>query len=591
MTDWPSASSRRWLLAGTAALLLGCSASRDNLGQERVSVTSLPPGAGGSAPGRVTTVLGKLACPTTYPNAYHDILGRRQDEIDKKVKAAFEQLFDGDPETEAIYFESGTDQAVIKDILHNNEVRTEGMGLAMVALAMRDDGRDRFNRLWRYTINNLEYPSGYFKSRCDYSESATSSSSLTRECADPYGLQQFVMALLLARQRWVPGSSSPDYTSEAIRLFDIMRNTELDNGVAGQGNSGASGQASQGGAAGVDDGATGGGNASFTVAAAGATPSSSAGGASGAAGTAVTLAGASGVTSATIGSAGSVSKGGSAGGGGKFSGNAGGGGKLSGSAGGVGKLSGSAGGGGKFSGGAGSGGAATLGSASGGTANSGTDASEHGQAVDATNTFDPKTKLVYLEPNAAAASAAVTATALELPGYYAVWAQVTGDAFYDEAAAAARNFLRKVANSDTGLVPVRATFDAKPVQDWGDFTAEAYRVLLNLVIDRVWGNASRWQDAQIDAMLDFFLRKGIDDYASSFTLDGEWTLMAGHATELVMVNGVIASISNIADADRRKFVEAAWATPIPTGSSRYYPAIMYLVSTLILAGEFQLCPQ
>jgi oligosaccharide reducing-end xylanase len=442
MLRWQFASWFMLLVVGAAAAAFGCRSTEDYLGYDRKDT------------------LGSLACPNTYPNAYRDVLGHTQSEIDAKLAAAFDQLFHGASDTETIYFATGTDQATIKDILHNGEIRTEGLGLGMIVAVMLDH-RDEFDRLWRYAVNKLQYPSGsqkgYFRSRCNVFESPLFLN--TRECADPYGLEQFVTALLIARQRWSPNSSSPDYGTEVAHLFELMHHRSSNGSATNAGAAGASGLNSSG------------------------------------------TAGASG---------------------------------------------------------------------SGGIANS----------------FDDATKLIFDEPGSN--PAAMVGTALLMPGYYAVWAQVTGDAFYADAAQAARGLLHGVANPTTGLLPVRATFDAMPLDGWGDFSAEAFRVLPNLVIDRMWGTSEPWQSAQIDAMLQFFLSQGIGVYGGAFTLDGKATATIGHLPELVLLNGVIASISNI--PEQMQFLEAAWNVAIPTGLSRYYPGIIYLVSNLILGGQFRLCP-
>jgi endo-1,4-beta-D-glucanase Y len=473
-------------------------------------------GSGGSVP----TILGRLPCPSTYPNPYRDI-GHSDEEIRKKLDDAFNQLFEGSSDNEAIYFPSGADQATIKDILHN-DLRTEGFGIAMIALAMHDD-REKFDRLWRYAIKNLEYTSGpaqgYYKSRCDNSASSTTTDA--RECIDPYGLQQFVMALLLARQRWVPARGMPDYGDEAKRLFDVMRNKEYYN----RQNLGSAGASSQ-----------------PTSSTAGGATSSIGGGINGSAGAASTAAaaGAVGLAGATsgIGGAGLASGGG------------------------------------------------TGAASSAVTATAGTSARVLVAGV--TNVFDQDTKLVYYDPTTSAA--AVTNTALEMPGYYEVWAQVTGDAFYSDAAKKARSYLVKVADTSTGLVPVRTTFDARAIDGWNSFTPEAYRVLINLVIDRLWGTTNKWQDRQIDNLLTFFLREGIDDYGSTYSTDGKTKISTNHPPELVLVNAVIASISNLSDADKKQFIADAWDIAVVTGQKRYYPGIIYLITNLILGGRFQLCP-
>lgn len=222
-----------------------------------------------------------------------------------------------------------------------------------------------------------------------------------------------------------------------------------------------------------------------------------------------------------------------------------------------------------------------------GAANAAAGMASNATKVAKVGTFDEATKLVFNEP--AQNPLRQTGTALEMPGYYAVWAQVTGDAFYTDAADAARQFLRNAANSTTGLVPVRASFDARPVAGWEAFSAEAYRVFLNLVIDRLWGNVDHWQSSQIDDVLQFFSGKGIDTYGAAYPISGGDALDQNHSAELVLVNGVLAALST--HADREQYLQAAWNIEAPPKDEyRYYTGLLYLMSNLILGGRFQLCP-
>jgi hypothetical protein len=54
-----------------------------------------------------------------------------------------------------------------------------------------------------------------------------------------------------------------------------------------------------------------------------------------------------------------------------------------------------------------------------------------------------------------------------------------------------------------------------------------------------------------------------------------------------MANAVIASISTV--PDRKAYLQAAWDLAPPEGPTRYYSGIIYLVSNLILSGQFRLC--
>jgi oligosaccharide reducing-end xylanase len=204
-------------LVGSLLLLASCGSTLDSVGcTERNHSTD-----GGSVDPafKLASILG----PASYPNAFRDLLGKSDSEIATKIGDTFEQLFHGDPNTEAIFVPYGTDQAYILDVFHEQR-RSEGIGLGMiitVSLGKRDD----FDRLWRYakSIQIADGPAqGYFPSFCGGSSNSVS-------CYDPYGLQQIVTALLLARGRWQAAPGPIDYDLEAANLLDLIRNKEAYN--------------------------------------------------------------------------------------------------------------------------------------------------------------------------------------------------------------------------------------------------------------------------------------------------------------------------------------------------------------------------
>lgn len=387
------------------------------------------------------TELKSLPCKASYPSAYRTLLKKTDAEIQAKLTQAFQTLFYGNPSTQRIYVTaSGTTTASIPDTLHRGEVRSEGLGLGMLACVMLDRP-DEFDALWRYATTNLEFKSGplkgYFDSMCDIDD------SVSYHCVDPYGYQQFIMALLLAKQRWGTVAGRPDYAADALRLLVLLRSTIENNG-------------------GIVDGVT--------------------------------------------------------------------------------------------------------------------------------NSFDSNTKLIYDVPNNGGAP--FLRTSLAVPGYYDVWAVVTGDPFYAEAAASARRLLTAVAHPTTGLLPLAANFDGTPKSGSDRFAAESFRNLLHFAIDQQWGEPSAadagWQVPIIDNLLAFFSKQGLYTYSSAFTLEGDPIPPIQRATELVMANGAIAAFSTESNASA--FVQAAWDLPPPEGPIRYYAGLFYLIGNLLLAGEFRLCP-
>jgi oligosaccharide reducing-end xylanase len=214
----PRLAARSTCLGAVLVLLSACGSTLDSIGcGERNHGFD-----GGDFEGSLG--LGPLSGPAAYPNAFRDLLGKNDSDIAAKIASTFAQLFHGNPSNEAIFVPTGTDQAYILDVLHD-EIRSEGIGLGML-ISVQLDKRDEFDRLWRYA-RSVQVQSGpgqgYFPSYCDDGRDNDIS------CYDPYGLQQIATALLLARGRWrgVPGSI--DYGQAASLLLDVIRNKEAYN--------------------------------------------------------------------------------------------------------------------------------------------------------------------------------------------------------------------------------------------------------------------------------------------------------------------------------------------------------------------------
>jgi oligosaccharide reducing-end xylanase len=401
------------LVAAIALLAAGaCSSTVDSLGY--------------NGPGGIT--LHKLVGPSSYPNSFHD-LGKSDADITAKINGAFNQLFHGDPSTQAIYFPVDTNQAQIQDILHG-DIRTEGMGYGMI-IAVELNKQDEFNRLWRFAKASLEFQSGasrgYFRSSCDTETGAA-------PCTDPFGMEQFVTALLLAWDHWTPPSDI-DYGADAVALLDVMRHIEDRNG---------------------------------------------------------------------------------------------------------------------------------------------------GVVDNVINVFDPPSALVVNVPDATAAGQG--RPSIEMPGYYELWAQATGDPFWTRAAASARAYWKRTTDPTTGLTPVRATFDGVPVAGFDTFQPESYRAQIQVVIDQIWFGRDPWEVSEANTLLGFFSGQGIDSYGTSFTLDGS-VLNPARDPSLVAVNGLTAAITT--NTDRLTYVDHVWNLPTPVGVPRYYSGILDLLALLVLSGQFR----
>jgi len=206
--------------AAFVSVATGCGGTLDSLSRED----------GGSV--RVPSSLQRVTHSGNYYNAFSELLNQPTSESSKKTEKAFQQLFHSPNEGEYIYYEGrAPNQYLIFDALHN-QVRSEGIALAML-ISVELDHQTEFDNLWRFSKAQQQEHSGpakgYFSSRCG--EDAGT------DCYDVYGMQLFALALMLANGRWHSTADMP-YESDALALLDAFLNKEVTNGggVNGIGN-------------------------------------------------------------------------------------------------------------------------------------------------------------------------------------------------------------------------------------------------------------------------------------------------------------------------------------------------------------------
>ena len=189
-----------------------------------------------------------------------------------------------------------------------------------------------------------------------------------------------------------------------------------------------------------------------------------------------------------------------------------------------------------------------------------------------------------------------------LPAFYELWARwgpAEDRAFWERAAEASRAFFPKAANAETGLAPDYANFDATPMEGpfarrTSVFGYDAWRVASNWSVDWSWWHKAPAEQALSDHIQKFFESQGIETYGPMYTLDGKpetpsprRNARREHPEGLVGTNAV----AGLAATDRereRLFTEALWNTTIPSGQSRYYDGMLYLMSLMHCGGEFRI---
>jgi oligosaccharide reducing-end xylanase len=170
-----------------------------------------------------------------YRNLFSEA-GHSQQEVDAKVARAYEQLFQGDKETQRLYFPSGENEngplAYIPDIQHN-DVRSEGMSYGMM-IAVQLDRKAEFDALWNWSMTYMyqkdpKHPSyGFFSWQMAYD------GTVMDELPAPDGEEYYVMALYFAANRWGRGKGIYDYKAHADRLLHDMVHREPITGLVRQ---------------------------------------------------------------------------------------------------------------------------------------------------------------------------------------------------------------------------------------------------------------------------------------------------------------------------------------------------------------------
>ena len=207
--------------------------------------------------------------------------------------------------------------------------------------------------------------------------------------------------------------------------------------------------------------------------------------------------------------------------------------------------------------------------------------------------FNPQSKMVRFTPNVGRQD--FTDPSYHLPAFYELWARwgpAADRQFWLDAAAASRDLFSKVTGPETGLAPNQSNFDATPNGFGGrtsPFADDAWRTEANWAMDWSWWNADPRERQLSDKIQTFFAARG-DNYTTRFTLDGKPTgnpTNNPHDTALVATNAV-AGLAATDPAREKKFVEALWNTPIPSGQWRYYDGMWYIMGFLHCSGEFRI---
>lgn len=142
-------------------------------------------------------------------------IGKSEEEIRTKIEAAYVSLFEGNPETERIYFQVNKDNAYITDIGHD-DIRSEGMSYGMTIAALLHK-REVFDSLWNFAKKYMQHQKGPNEAYFAWQVS-TKDFSMMDPGAAPDGEEYFAAALIFASIVF----DTPHYRKEAEHLLKAM---------------------------------------------------------------------------------------------------------------------------------------------------------------------------------------------------------------------------------------------------------------------------------------------------------------------------------------------------------------------------------
>ena len=158
--------------------------------------------------------------------------GHRDADVQSRLDAAFQQFFHGDPQTQSIYFESGSNEngklAYITDWA-NHDVRTEGMSYGMM-IAVELNHKEEFDHIWNWAntymkVNDPKNPSYQF-----FAWSCKTDGTHNSDGPAPDGEEYFVMSLYFASARWGDGKGIYDYHAAADAVLHAILHRKVIKG-------------------------------------------------------------------------------------------------------------------------------------------------------------------------------------------------------------------------------------------------------------------------------------------------------------------------------------------------------------------------
>ncbi|HSP90250.1 MAG TPA: glycosyl hydrolase family 8, partial [Vicinamibacterales bacterium] len=160
-----------------------------------------------------------------YRNLFREA-GHADEAIRQKIDAAFQQLFHGDPATQAVFYWSGENAngrlAYLSDI-NNRDVRSEGMSYGMM-IAVQLNKKAEFDALWNWSRTFMFHDDPAHPAYGFFSWSMKTDGTPNSESPAPDGEEYYAMALYFASARWGDGSGIYGYRAAADRILTDVKN-------------------------------------------------------------------------------------------------------------------------------------------------------------------------------------------------------------------------------------------------------------------------------------------------------------------------------------------------------------------------------
>jgi len=216
--------------------------------------------------------------------------------------------------------------------------------------------------------------------------------------------------------------------------------------------------------------------------------------------------------------------------------------------------------------------------------------------------WEPKNKLIKFVP-----SFDFSDPSYHLPHFYklfALWANEEDKLFWEEAAAASSEYVKKSCHPVTGLAAEYADYDGVP-HYWNGhdvFYSDSYRVAANIGLYHAWFGDDRELSDCVHRQQVFFKKTAINTWDYMYKIDGTCILNVEqydlgnnqlgkdgkilHPVGLLATNamGSLATNGEVSEA----FVHEFFNTPLRTGDRRYYDNFLYVFAWLGLSGNYRI---